>query len=185
MDHTINGDSMVYFFIWLALIILIISNIELRVSNIRDITKIKIKLLYFITIPIKSKKVEQKIKSFKSTSLADGVDGFKQFLQNREIIDDFLAKISIKRLHIVYYEPVLDINIRRAFFISNLMVSLKSACHELFLNIEDESYLVRVRDKADIDFDIDAKINLFYLIFIMIKNIKKIHTIKKESRNNV
>lgn len=175
---------MVYFFIYIFIILLLFSNVQVKVTNISDKTEIKLKILYLISFKIKSKRFIKQIENLKVAYFDKSLEDLKNIYLNKELIAIILGKIRIKQIEVIYYEDFLTLGLSRAFLVNEGLRVLSNIINTYFYEVKNESYYVKVKDYRDFDFSIIVQINLFNLLYIGIKSALFYHNRKKESRHS-
>ncbi len=175
---------MVYFFIYLSIFIVLFSNVHLVIENIGNKTKVRIKVLYFISFNLKDKKIDKEIQKLKQISLKKFIKDIDFMRKKQGILGSFFNKSSISEIDIIYYEPIDSLDLKRVFFMNETFRLVSNFINENFHMVKSESYNVKVKENMDIDFHLKFKINLFNLVFLGIKLIIENHNTKKESRHS-
>jgi len=109
----------------------------------------------------------------------------KGYIESRKIVKQLVANTTIAKFKLVSknnaYDPIIEQYINATSWI--VLSFIKEYIHSNFKKVKKDEYLVvtskKLPSKYDLDFNITAKISVYALLFVLLRNVRDIPRILK------
>jgi len=166
-----------------------ISKVKVTVINTEDQTDVRVRfgfLIYFhinyeafirFFSLIRDEQNKLSIKAFFEKS--------KGYIESRKIVKELVSNTTLAKFKLVSknnaYDPIIEQYINATSWI--VLSFIKEYVHSTFKKVQKDEYLVvtnkKLPSKYDLDFNITAKISVYALLFVLLKNITDLPRILK------